>query len=292
MKVNKRNIIELILQILIIPILFDPHFLYASWNRYYYTSSYFSRYSCLEYIEYTFESCFEDAGFVFSLMFLALAVCSVVLLWVQLLGKNRNLLIAPVLIAAQAFFLLIAIIMWVTESLWTVCEFQFGVFFIILALYVILSVISVWGYIKAKKHGITDEPLARAKEKLVVGVETTAEATPIVYGEAYFNLALHVFLSVITFGVWTYIWTYKTTKFLNKTANAEVYSPTKKLLLCIFVPMYQTYWYFKHGEKVDSFSQHKGLKNSYLTILCPLIPVPIVSSVIMQDKINQLCMKK
>lgn len=112
--------------------------------------------------------------------------------------------------------------------------------------------------------------------------------------EAYCSLGKHIVLCLFTFGIWYLIWTYRTTKYLNKTPNAAYYNPTSKLLLCMFVPFYSIYWFYKHGQRIDSFSKAKGLNHSDMATLCLILGIfiPIVACIIMQDKINTLCTAK
>ena len=112
--------------------------------------------------------------------------------------------------------------------------------------------------------------------------------------EAYCGLGKHIVLCLFTFGIWYLIWTYRTTKFLNKTPGAEQYNPTNKLLLCIFVPFYQIYWMYKHGQRIDTFSKYKKLNNSEMATMCLILGIfiPIVACILMQDRINALCMAK
>lgn len=269
MKVNKRNLIELILQCFIILLVFVPGFCTYTVGFLngdilsYSLSMYFSRYRWL----------------------LLSGVFGVVLFVIQLVAKNnkRNFLPTAIVAVIESAYLLFPS----TESYHSYGMSLGIVFYIMLVVFIALDVITVLGYIKAKKYGITDEPLFKIKKDEISSSEANIE-----YGEAYRSLAMHVFLFIITLGIWYLIWLYKTSKFLNKTPNSEQYSPAKKLLLCMFIPMYQTYWFYKHGAKVDAFCQYKGIQNSYLTIICALIPIPLVSSVIMQDKINQICTSK
>lgn len=116
----------------------------------------------------------------------------------------------------------------------------------------------------------------------------------IAYDEAYCGLGKHIVLCLFTFGIWYLIWTYRTTKFLNKTPNAEQYNPTSKLLLCMFVPFYQIYWMYKHGQRIDTFSKYKKLNNSDMATMCLILGIfiPIVACILMQDRINTICTTK
>ncbi len=108
---------------------------------------------------------------------------------------------------------------------------------------------------------------------------------------AYCGLAKHILLGLFTFGIWYLIWTYRTTRFLNKAPNAVPYSPTAQLLLCLFIPFYQIFWYYKHGQRIDSLSRQKNINSSDTATLCLIfgIFVPFVAYIIMQDKINTIC---
>lgn len=114
------------------------------------------------------------------------------------------------------------------------------------------------------------------------------------YSEAYCGLGKHIVLYLFTFGIWHLIWTYRTTKYLNRAPNTIQYNPTSKLLLCMFVPFYQIYWFYKHGQRIDSFSKLKKLNNSDMATMCLVLGIfiPIVACILMQDRINLLCTTK
>ena len=113
-------------------------------------------------------------------------------------------------------------------------------------------------------------------------------------GEAYCSLGKHIVLCLFTCGIWYLIWTYRTTKYLNKAPNAAYYNPTTKLLLCMFIPFYQIYWFYKHGQRIDAMSKFKKLSNSDMATLCLILGIfiPIVACILMQDRINILCTTK
>ncbi len=110
------------------------------------------------------------------------------------------------------------------------------------------------------------------------------------YNEAYCELVKHLLLSLFTCGIWTLIWIHKTTKVLNRTPGAEQYDPTKKLLLCLFVPFYMVYWFKKHGERIDKLNamQNNKTDNATMYLLLGLF-IPVVACILMQDNINKLC---
>ena len=112
----------------------------------------------------------------------------------------------------------------------------------------------------------------------------TAEGTP-----GYYNMLTHVLLLIFTLGIWQFIWIYKTTQFLNCVQDEPPRNPTTKLLLCIFVPFYTIYWVYKHARYIDSLAASKGIWSDLSTVcLVMMFFVPIVSLVLMQDKLNNI----
>ena len=108
--------------------------------------------------------------------------------------------------------------------------------------------------------------------------------------DGYISLGKHVVLLFFTFGIWYLIWIYRTTAYLNRTPNAEQYNPTSKLLLYMFIPCYSIYWYYKHGQRIDTLSRSKNLNNSDMATICLILGIfiPIVACILMQDRINTI----
>ena len=99
----------------------------------------------------------------------------------------------------------------------------------------------------------------------------------------------HIVLCVFTFGIWYLIWIYRTTEFLNKAPDSEEYSPTSKLLLCMFVPFYIIFWTYEHGKRIDRLAKENRVSSDIATVSLVLgIFIPIVACIIMQDKINSI----
>ena len=109
---------------------------------------------------------------------------------------------------------------------------------------------------------------------------------PLVFTE-YIKVAKHIFLSLITFGIWQLIWTYHVTKNLNKVEGAESRNPKNELLLCMFLPFFYPYWLYKTAELVELYGQGKSkvISLELLAIAFALI-CPLFSTVLIQNKIN------
>lgn len=106
----------------------------------------------------------------------------------------------------------------------------------------------------------------------------------------YINMGKHILLCVFTFGIWYLIWVYRTTSYLNRAPDAEQYNPATKLLLFIFVPFYSIYWFYKHGQRIDSLTKSKNLNASDMEITCLVLGIfiPIIACFLMQDRINSI----
>ena len=107
--------------------------------------------------------------------------------------------------------------------------------------------------------------------------------------EGYCDMAKHVLLLLFTFGVWYLIWIYRTTGFLNRVEDEEPRDPTKKLLLCLFVPFYSIYWTYKSAQRIDKMAIQKGVPSDISTLCLILaIFVGIIPPILMQDKMNAI----
>jgi len=108
-------------------------------------------------------------------------------------------------------------------------------------------------------------------------------------GSAYCDIAKHVLLLIFTFGIWYLIWIYRTTEYLNRFPKADKYSPLNQLLLCMFVPFYMIFWFYKQGQRTDSFAKSLKIDSDIGTIcLITGIFIPFVAAILIQDKINAI----
>ena len=103
------------------------------------------------------------------------------------------------------------------------------------------------------------------------------------------DLAKHVLLLLFTFGIWQYIWIYRTTDRLNYCKNYAGRSPANQLLLCLFVPFYLIYWTYQSALRIECLAREKGMNESFSTTCLVLeIFIPIVPPILMQGKINSI----
>ena len=112
------------------------------------------------------------------------------------------------------------------------------------------------------------------------------------YPYIYCSIGKYIILSVLTCGVWYIMWIYRATKFLNITPDSAKHRPSAEMFLCTLVPFYQIYWFYKHAQKVDLLAKAEKRTFPDISILCLIFAIflPIVASIIMQDKLNDLCL--
>ncbi|MBQ4092872.1 MAG: DUF4234 domain-containing protein [Firmicutes bacterium] len=111
--------------------------------------------------------------------------------------------------------------------------------------------------------------------------------------EGYIGIVKLIILSIVTLGIYVYIWIYKTTRYLDNVLNRQgSFSPGVEVVLCLFVPFYFIYWVYKQTKATEDAHRMRGnLSNSDLAIinliLC-IVGFGIVAYALLQDQINKL----
>lgn len=111
--------------------------------------------------------------------------------------------------------------------------------------------------------------------------------------EGYIGIVKLIILSIVTLGIYVYIWIYKTTRYLDKVLNRQgSFSPGVEVVLCLFVPFYFIYWVYKQTKAAEEAHKMRGnFSNSDLAIinliLC-IVGFGIVAYALIQDQINKL----
>ena len=103
---------------------------------------------------------------------------------------------------------------------------------------------------------------------------------------------IHVLLFLFTCGIWSLVWIYKVTRYLNCFDNNSYREPINKLLLCMFVPFYSIYWFYVTGKRIDEINRSRNVHTDtggLLAILAFL--VSIAAYIVAQIKIDQLDME-
>lgn len=155
-----------------------------------------------------------------------------------------------------------------------------------------LAFAALWVVYPERDKNIMSSGKATAKPmgtNSAAGAVGTTSGVSVVNDEAYCDLIKHVLLLLFTFGVWYFIWIYRMTGYTNTVRGEEERDPTKKLLLCLFVPFYSIYWTYKTAQRVDKIAAEKNATSDLATLCLVLdIFVPIIPPILMQDKINKV----
>lgn len=115
-----------------------------------------------------------------------------------------------------------------------------------------------------------------------LGTEPTAQV----------GVAMQIFLSVITLGIWYWVWLYRTTGVLNDKSTHIKDTAFVEILGCIFVPFYAVYWCYKNSKKADQYVMRYLPNTNAIATLCFVLSifVPMLSLAIIQNTINNASM--
>ena len=104
--------------------------------------------------------------------------------------------------------------------------------------------------------------------------------------DGHIGLAEHCGMLLLLWNLWFPIWIYYSTKALN-SKPCKKDKPVKQLLLCLFVPYYWIYWFYRQGTRVDQLPTAK--KQGKTSVLCLILAflVPVAAGYIMQKRINE-----
>ena len=107
--------------------------------------------------------------------------------------------------------------------------------------------------------------------------------------EGYFDLPLHFWMLLLCPVVWLPVWIYHTTKALN-SKSCKKDNSVAQLLLCMFVPYYNVYWFYRQGKRVDQLPTEK--KQGKTAVLCLILAllVPVAAYYMLQKRINERVM--
>ena len=119
------------------------------------------------------------------------------------------------------------------------------------------------------------------------------ESKPLTFSDGYCDMTKHVLLLLFTFGIWQYLWIYRTTEYLNAAFDGQKRNPVTKLLLCMFVPFYYIYWVYQSAKRIDALARQNGVASDISTVSTVLaIFIGFVPPILMQSKLNQICASK
>ena len=111
--------------------------------------------------------------------------------------------------------------------------------------------------------------------------------------EGFLSIVKLVVLGIVTFGIYIYIWIYRTNEFISKRTPLALQSGSGvQVVLCLFVPFYVLYWLYKQCKAIDDFkARATGRGGDDLSIICLILSIfgfGIVAYALMQDQINKV----
>lgn len=108
------------------------------------------------------------------------------------------------------------------------------------------------------------------------------------------NIALCIFLSIITFGIYGIYWFIVMTDDVVRVSNGKEYKTsggTAFLFTLITCGIYGIYWYYQMGKSIYSAQVDKGLNatdNSVLYLVLGIFGFGIISDCLIQNELNKL----
>lgn len=128
---------------------------------------------------------------------------------------------------------------------------------------------------------------------IIHGLDTPKKEAAANDRSAYMGLFAHVLLLLFTGGIWHLIWIYRTTHYLNCVHGESYRNPATKLLLCMFVPFYSIYWFYKSAQRIDKLAATVDVISD-LAVVCLILEIfiPLIPPILMQDKINKITQTK
>lgn len=73
-----------------------------------------------------------------------------------------------------------------------------------------------------------------------------------------FSVLKYILLTIVTLGIWDIVFIYKTTKYFDEVIFDGKCGPVTEMLMCLFVPFYSVYWFYKYGKKIEIIASFKG----------------------------------
>ncbi len=116
---------------------------------------------------------------------------------------------------------------------------------------------------------------------------------PAVEPEGYTGIVKLVILSIVTFGIYVYIWIHRIAGYTGRrSAQGPQCSQGVQVVLCLFVPFYIIYWIYKQCKAIEDIRLRTIRTGSEdLSLICLLLSIfgfGIVAYALMQDQVNKL----
>lgn len=110
-------------------------------------------------------------------------------------------------------------------------------------------------------------------------------------GDGYIGMIKLMLINFITLGFYQFFWIYRTTRYLNRVEGEPRQKPGAQVLACLFILFYTVYWIYKNAQRLDILAHEYNIHRNLAIVCLAFAPfLPIVSIIVMQDRINTISM--
>ena len=230
---------------------------YISWYARYTSYSAYSSYSSSSNTEYLVKNVIL---YIFDFAGLITILAGIILLIVAIKKKQKN---------GSGTFGLPMILFAVNLVIYALCFFVviiIGFTHSIIPTFANIIIAITWicfsAYLETRKKVESEKPTP-----VPVSATSSDLQNNIDYNFMNMGIGTHFLLSIVTLGIWQLIGVYKITRYLSSLDKTYPRDPVTKLLLCMFIPFYSWYWYYKSGEIVDHLNGRANGKSRALLLI-------------------------
>ena len=110
-------------------------------------------------------------------------------------------------------------------------------------------------------------------------------------GDGYIGMIKLLLLNFVTLGIYQFFWIHRTTRYLNRVEGEPRQKPGTQVLACLFILFYTVYWLYKNAQRLDILAHEYNIHRNLAIVCLAFAPfLPIVSIIVMQDRINTISM--
>ena len=116
----------------------------------------------------------------------------------------------------------------------------------------------------------------------------------LLYSKGYQSIAKNIILSIITLGVYFYIWIYRINVKMKELSDNQT-NPGTSLVLYMFIPFYSIYWAYKKGQQFNEYYLTYNKKTSdyaAVYLLLAIFGLGIIAIALMQSEINTIVIQE
>lgn len=106
----------------------------------------------------------------------------------------------------------------------------------------------------------------------------------------YLKIWKLIVFSILTLGIYTYIWIYRTVGLFNNKKIGEEKSQGLQVVLCLLVPFYAIYWLYKQSKQTEEYTLKVGNASNDLSIISLILSIfgfGLIAMALIQDQINK-----